>query len=67
MEPNDFKINLNQNLWGLLLSLITLGAAEYFKLCVLFWFGFILSIITGLSVAITLIPYTIDYWKRKMK
>ncbi len=36
MNAKNFKINLNQNLWGLLLSLITLGTAEYFKLFTLY-------------------------------
>lgn len=67
METNDFKIYLNQNLWVLVLSLTILGIAEYFKLDVLFWFGFILSLITGISVIITMIPYTIEYWTKKMK
>lgn len=30
--PEDqFKINLNQNLWGLLLGFTALGVSEYFK------------------------------------
>ena len=67
MSTNDFKINLNQNLWGLLLALITLGAAEYFSLCTLFWFGLILSALTSISFLVTLTAYTINYWKNKMK
>ena len=68
MSADDqFKINLNQNLWGLVVGLGTLGAAEYFHLCVLFWFGLFLSTLMMLSVVITTIPYTINYWKAKMK
>lgn len=67
MKTDDFRINLNQNLWGLLLALITLGTAEYFGLCTLFWFGLILSGLTSISFLITLTAYTINYWKNKMK
>ena len=66
MALSDFKINLNQNLWGLLLSLLTLGAGEYYGLCSLYWFGLLLSSITSLSFSITLTAYTIKYWKLKM-
>jgi hypothetical protein len=31
MTTDAFKINLNQNLWGLLLSLSALGAADHFR------------------------------------
>jgi len=31
-SADDLKINLNQNLWGLLLSLGALGTSEYYKL-----------------------------------
>jgi hypothetical protein len=64
---DNIKINLNQNLWGLLLALITLGCAEYFKLDSLYWFGFLLSILTSISFFITLFAYTIKYYKDKMK
>ncbi len=61
-----FKINLNQNLWGLIVSLITLGISEYFELRTLFVFGIILSIISSLSYLITTVAYTINYCKGKM-
>lgn len=67
MTADNFKINLNQNLWGLLLALVTLGASEYFNLCTLYWFGFILSILASISFLFSLIAYTINYWKGKMK
>jgi len=63
----NFKINLNQNLWGLILSILTLGISEYFDLKTLFVFGLILSIISSLSFSITLVAYTINYWNEKMK
>ncbi|GEP52718.1 hypothetical protein FNO01nite_33900 [Flavobacterium noncentrifugens] len=67
MSVDNFKINLNQNLWGLLLALLSLGVAEYFKLCILYWFGLILSILTSISFLVTLLAYTINYWKNKIK
>jgi len=66
MNTDNFKISLNQNLWGLLLSLITLGASEYFDLCTLYWFGLGLSTISSISFLITLIAYTLNYWNNKM-
>jgi predicted RND superfamily exporter protein len=66
MNTDNFKISLNQNLWGLLLSLITLGASEYYDLCTLYWFGLGLSAFSSMSFLITLIAYTINYWKNKM-
>lgn len=62
-EP--FKINLNQNLWGLVVGLAALGASEHFSLCTLFWFSVVLSAIMISSVAVTTLGYTINYWKNK--
>ncbi len=63
-----FKINLNQNLWGLLLGLAALGAADYFKLSTSFyWISLILVIGMTVSMAFTLTFYTIHYCKKKHK
>ncbi len=67
MSMDSFKINLNQNLWGLLLSLLTLGASEYYELKILLVFGLILSIASSLSYGITLFFYTKNYYKKKSK
>jgi len=64
-EP--FKINLNQNLWGLVVGLGALGAAEHFQLNTLFWFSVVVCTIMVLSVAVTTLAYTINYWKNKQK
>ena len=61
----QFRINLNQNLWGLLVGLGALGTAEYLNLCTLFWFAAVVSGIMVLSVAITTLAYTINYWRHK--
>lgn len=61
----QFKINLNQNLWGMLVGLVALGVAEYFNLCTLFWFSVLVSVIMVVSVAVTTLAYTMNYWKNK--
>lgn len=65
MSVDQFKINLNQNLWGLLISLIALGTGEYYCLRTLYWVGLVLAGFTGVSYIITLFPYTRTYWKNK--
>jgi hypothetical protein len=63
----NFKINLNQNLWGLVVGLVSLGIAEHFQLYVLFCFAAVLSVVMVLSVISTTIFYTINYCRNKMK
>jgi len=54
-NPADqFKISLNQNIWGLVVGLLGLGAA-------------IVSAIMVASVFFTTISYTIKYWKHKLE
>jgi hypothetical protein len=60
-----FKINLNQNLWGLIIGLGSLGIAEYYKLCTLFWFAVVVSVVMVSSIAITTWAYTVNYLKNK--
>ena len=65
-NPADiFKINLNQNLWGLVVCFGFLGVAEYYKLCVLFWFSVIPSIVMVISICMTTYAYTKNYTKNK--
>jgi glucan phosphoethanolaminetransferase (alkaline phosphatase superfamily) len=61
----QFKINLNQNLWGVVVIFGSLGAAEYYKLYTLFWFAVIVSVIMVVSLAVTTLAYTLNYWKNK--
>lgn len=63
----NFKINLNQNLWVLVVSLLGLGVAEYFRLSRLLNISCVLSILSSLSVSITLLFYTINYCINKSK
>lgn len=67
MSTDQFKINLNQNLWALVVSLLALGSAEYYCLKTLFWFGAILSGICSISLLLTLGAYTVNYVKNKAK
>ncbi|SHM73894.1 hypothetical protein SAMN05443669_10641 [Flavobacterium xanthum] len=61
----NFKINLNQNLWALIVSLLTLGSSEYYNLKTSYYFGIVLSIITSISVIISLYFYTKNYIQNK--
>jgi putative effector of murein hydrolase LrgA (UPF0299 family) len=62
---DQFKINLNQNLWGLLLSFSGLGVAEHYGLFTLYWFSVVASVIMMLSMVITTYAYTVSYWRHK--
>ena len=63
----QFKINLNQNLWGLVVGLSAMGAAEHYHLCTLFWFSVVVSIIMVLSLAVTTLAYTMKYWRDRQQ
>ena len=60
-----FKINLNQNLWGLIGTYIALGLADYYSLSALFWLSGAASVVMTISVVITNIVYTCKYCKNK--
>jgi hypothetical protein len=60
-----FKVNLNQNLWGLLISFGFLGAAEHYDLHTLFWFAVFTSVFMTVSVLATTITYTMNYCRKK--
>jgi hypothetical protein len=67
-DPTEqFKISLNQNLWGLVIGFSALGAAEHFHLPALFWFATIVSAVMLASTAVTTLAYTIKYWKTKFR
>jgi len=62
---DKFNINLNQNLWGIVVCYGALGVAEHWKLCVLFWMSAISSAWMTISVMITFAAYTWNYCKKK--
>jgi hypothetical protein len=61
----NFKINLNQNLWGLVVGLGALGIAERYNLCRLGCFGLFISGLMSLSLLATTIAYTVNYCRGK--
>lgn len=63
----NFKINLNQNLWVLVVAFLGLGVAEYFELPKLLKVSYFLSIASIISVSFTLIFYTVNYCRSKTK
>lgn len=66
MTPEDkFKINLNQNLWVLVVGFLSLGLSEYYDLEKLGILSLALSILALISVVTTLLFYTIQYCKNK--
>jgi len=65
MPIDNFKINLNQNLWGLVISLTSLGASEYYELKTLYWFSVIILAIMIISIVMTTYAYTKSYVLKK--
>jgi hypothetical protein len=63
---DNFKINLNQNVWALVVSYAALGASEYWGLKLLCRFAFIASAGLTLSVLITFGFYTWNYCRQKV-
>jgi hypothetical protein len=62
---DKFDINLNQNLWGLVVSYAALGVAEHWGLKWLFWPSLIVAGGMSLSVLVTTAFYTWNYcWKK---
>lgn len=62
---DKLDLRLNQNLWGLAISLASLGFSEFFHLSWLLLFAKILSVIFSISVTATLCFYTVNYCKGK--
>jgi hypothetical protein len=63
--PEKLHINLNQNLWGLVVSYSALGAAEHWGLKWLFWPALVVSAGMSLSVLVTFAFYTWNYCRKK--
>lgn len=62
---DQLRVNLNQNLWGLIVTYAALGAAEHWGLRLLFWLSAIASVGMTASVLATVLAYTVNYWKGK--
>lgn len=66
-NPADaFKINLNQNLWGVVVAFGALGLSELYNLKVLFWFSVVTSVVMTASILVTTFVYTYKYCKGKL-
>lgn len=46
------KVNLNQNLWDVVVGLIAMGAGERYRLYTLYWFSAVVSVIMLLSLGV---------------
>lgn len=65
-DPSDnFRINLNQNLWGLVVSFSFLGGAEHYNLFTLYWLSLIPATAMIISVCCTTFSYTNRYIKNR--
>lgn len=57
-STEDFRIRLNQNLWGgLVVGFAALGASEYFKLSTLYWFSCFVAGAMLISIIVTTAVY----------
>lgn len=61
------NVNLNQNLWGLVVAYAALGVAEHWSLPWLFKLSRIAAIIMTISVFFTVIAYTWNYCRAKLQ
>lgn len=62
---DKFYINLNQNLWGLVVAYAALGVAEHWGLRWLFRLSLVVAIGLSISVLFTVAFYTWNYCSRK--
>lgn len=62
---DQVNINLNQNLWGMIVGLGSLGIADYYRLCTLFWFSCAVTTIMLISIGFTTYAYTKNYCAQK--
>ena len=64
---DKFNINLNQNLWVLIIGYLGIGVSEFYCLRMLFLFSTILSVATTISMICCLDAYTKEYRNKKLK
>jgi hypothetical protein len=63
LPTDSFKIKLNQNLWGLVVAYAALGIAEHWRLRWLFRLSLVVAICMTVSVLVTTVRYTLNYWR----
>lgn len=66
MTTIETDLKLNQNLWLLLISFVSLGASEYFCFEYLLIFSMIITILATLSLCFTVTFYTYHYCRKKL-
>jgi hypothetical protein len=64
---DKFNINLNQNLWGLVVAYAALGIAEHWRLGWLFELSRVAAIIMTISAFFTVTAYTWSYCRSKLQ
>jgi len=62
-----FHINLNQNLWALIVALAGLAAGEYLGLRYIRYLSLVLACLLSVSVLVTTYFYTVEYRARKSR
>jgi hypothetical protein len=62
---DKFNINLNQNLWGLVVAYAALGVAEHWCLRWLFRLSLVVAIGLSMSVLLTVAFYTWNYCRKR--
>lgn len=60
-------IKLNQNLWGLVVAFVALGAAEYWRLKSLFWLSLVVAFFMSISTVLSVLFYTWNYCRGKLR
>ena len=59
---------VNQNILSMVTGCAFIWLYEYFNLpSVVYWTGFVVMLASAVSVRAILIPYTVNYWKKKYK
>lgn len=63
---DKFNINLNQNLWALIVSFLALAISEYYCLKTLFILSTVMAGFATGSMIFCLVAYTKHYWNKKL-
>lgn len=62
-DSKDFP-KMSKHSLVLLISLIGLGAGEYYHLNKLMWISLIITVIASIATIAVLVAYTIHYWNK---
>ena len=68
MAKFNIDQKINQNTICLIVGALLIGASERLGFGYVVWcVGVSIVVVSAVSVCLSLIPYTINYWKEKMK